>query len=547
MDCLPKCEANYVLLTPLTFLKRAASVYAARTSVVYESTRFTWGQTYERRFLQHLRLASSLCSLNVTKNGIIRIPFPFGITKSLKVSILAPNIPAMYEVHFAVPMTGAILNTINTRLSFANIATILRHSGAKVFLADCELVPLACKALEILAAASKSHAAAQVIVIDDIDSPTGARLGLLEYEELVRSGDPAYVPEEVRNEWDSITLNYRSGTTSQPKEVVLILGWEMRSAPVYLRSLPMFTDGNVLSTSKHFKRNFSNNMYQNIAHMCCTPIIFNILLEDQAPRAPRDCCPPLVCEWQARWNQLPAAEQAELKACHGISTLTLAGLDVNHLETMRNVPRDRKTTGEIGWFFTGDVGIVHPDGYVEIKDRLEDVTISGGENISSLEVESVLYQHPRVLEAAVVAMLHRGGGKNSAGELDDVEEAGIMTYCRKNLAHFMEPKKVEFMAELPENHTGKILKTQLRAVAKNLVVSDKKNVPLPFGKKKTFEEVAMGLSRYEKQEQQPVLSFSLASHFKIPWHPFSKFFFSLSLSFSPAFPDATLSPIIVTN
>ncbi|XP_039170507.1 trans-cinnamate:CoA ligase, peroxisomal-like [Eucalyptus grandis] len=179
MDCLPKCEANYVPLTPLTFLKRAASVYAARTSVVYESTRFTWGQTYERC----LRLASSLRSLNVTKNGIIRIPFPFGITKCLKVSILAPNIPATYEVHFAVPMTGAILNTINTRLSSANIATILRHSGAKVFLADCELIPLACKALEILAAAFESRAAAQVIVIDDIDSPIGARLGLLEYEE----------------------------------------------------------------------------------------------------------------------------------------------------------------------------------------------------------------------------------------------------------------------------------------------------------------------------------------------------------------------------
>ncbi|KAF8026730.1 hypothetical protein BT93_F3262 [Corymbia citriodora subsp. variegata] len=569
MDCLPKCEANYVPLTPLTFLKRAASVYADRTSIVYESTRFTWGQTHERC----LRLASSLRSLNVAKNDVV--------------SILAPNVPATYEVHFAVPMAGAILNTINTRLRAADIATILCHSRAKVFLVDCKLVPLACEALEILAASSKSGAAPWVVVIDDVNSPTGVRLGELEYEELVRSGDPAYVPEEVQDEWDPITLNYTSGTTSEPKGVVyshrgaflstlsLILGWEMRSEPVYLWSLPMFHCNGWTFTWGVAARGGTNvclrnptalDMYRNIAeqrvtHMCCAPIIFNILLEAKPDErreitapvevltggAPPPAAllqkmesvgfhvthayglteatgPALVCEWQARWNRLPAAEQAELKARQGISTLTLADVDVKHSETMRSVPRDGKTRGEIvlrgssimkgyykdpkatseafrdGWLFTGDVGVVHPDGYFEIKDRSKDVIISGGENISSVEVESVLYQHPRVREVAVVAMPHPWWGespcafvvvkKNSAGKTDDVNEAEIISYCWQKLAHFMVPKKVEFMAELPKNHAGKILKRELRAVAKNLVVSDKNNGPLPSDKKKTSKEIA---------------------------------------------------------
>ncbi|KAF8026729.1 hypothetical protein BT93_F3261 [Corymbia citriodora subsp. variegata] len=584
MDCLPKCEANYVPLTPLTFLKRAASVYADRTSVVYESARFTWGQTHERC----LRLASSLRSLNVVKNDVV--------------SILAPNVPAMYEVHFAVPMAGAVLNTINTRLNATNIATILRHSGAKVFLVDCELVPLAREALAILATAvSGSCAAPQVVVIDDIDSPTGVRLGDLEYEELVRRGDPAYVPEEVRDEWDPITLNYTSGTTSEPKGVVyshrgaylstlsLILGWEMRGEPVYLWSLPMFHCNGWTFTWGIAARGGTNvclrnptalDMYRNIAeqrvtHMCCAPIIFNILLEAK-PHERREIAAPvevltggapppaallqmmeslgfhvthayglteatgpaLVCEWQAKWDRLPAAEKAELKARQGISILTLADVDVKHADTMRSVPRDGKTMGEIvlrgssimkgyykdpeatskafrdGWFFTGDVGVVHPDGYMEIKDRSKDVIISGGENISSVEIESVLYRHPRVREAAVVAMAHPRWGespcafisvkKNSAGKTDDVKEAEIISYCRKNLPHFMVPKKVEFMADIPKNPTGKILKAQLRAVAKNFVWSENNNGPSSSSDKKTSKEVATDLSRYNPapQEQQ---------------------------------------------
>ncbi|KAG4186341.1 hypothetical protein ERO13_A08G038401v2 [Gossypium hirsutum] len=236
MDRLSKCEANYVPLTPLSFLKRAGSMYANRTSIIYENTRFTWRQTYERC----CRLASSLRSLNILNNHVV--------------SVLAPNVPAMYEMHFAVPMAGAVLNTINSRLDAKNVATILRHSEAKALFVDYQYVQLASEALRILMADSQQGQSSMplVIVIDDVDSPTGVRLGELEYEQLIQMGNPRFVPIEVQDEWDPISLNYTSGTTSEPKGVVyshrgaylstlsLILGWEMGNEPVYLWSLPMF-------------------------------------------------------------------------------------------------------------------------------------------------------------------------------------------------------------------------------------------------------------------------------------------------------------------
>ncbi|KAL3735743.1 hypothetical protein ACJRO7_024811 [Eucalyptus globulus] len=549
MDDLPKCETNHVPLTPLTFLKRAASAYANRTSVVYESARFTWRQTHERC----LRLASSLGSLDVVKNDVV--------------SILAPNVPAMYEMHFAVPMVGAVLNTINARLNAANIATILHHSGAKVFFVDCMHVLVAREALAMLSATG--YCIPLVIDIDDINSPTGVQIGDLEYEDLIQKGDLAYVPEELRDEWDPIALNYTSGTTSEPKGVVyshrgaylstlsLILGWEMRSEPVYLWTLPMYHCNGWTFTWGIAARGGTNvclrnvtalNIYRNIvAHrvtnMCCAPVIFNILL-DAEPHERREAVAPieiltggappppalilkmeslgfhithayglteatgpaLVCEWRADWNRLPPSKQARLKARQGISVLTLADVDVKDLDTMRSVPRDGKSMGEIvlrgssimkgyyknpeatakafrnGWFLTGDVGVVHRDGYVEVKDRSKDVIISGGENISSVELENVLYGHPRVLEAAVVAMPHPRWGespcafisikKNSEGETDDVKEAEILSFCRKNLPSFMVPKKVEFMPELPKTSTGKIQKFRLRALTKKMVLSE---------------------------------------------------------------------------
>ncbi|XP_057492360.1 trans-cinnamate:CoA ligase, peroxisomal-like [Actinidia eriantha] len=553
MDRLPKCEANYVPLTPLTFLKRASAVYADRTSIIYAETRFTWRQTYERC----RRLAFSLWSLNISKNNVV--------------SVLAPNIPAMYEMHFAVPMAGAVLNTINTRLDPKNIATILRHSEAKVFFVDYEYVPLAREALRLLMANLNGSMEAEssmplVVVIDDIDSPTGVRLGELEYEQLVYSGDPSFVPKEIEDEWDPIALNYTSGTTSAPKGVVyshrgaylstlsLILGWEMGSEPVYLWSLPMFhCNGWTFTwgvaarggTNVCIRNTTAREIYLNIAlhkvtHMCSAPIVFNIIL-DAKPHERRELTnpveiltggapppaallekierlgfhvvhayglteatgPALVCEWRAQWNQLSSQQQAKLKARQGISVLTLADADVKDLKTMQSVPRDGKTIGEIvlrgssimkgyfkdenatakafhqGWYATGDVGVVHPDGYMEIKDRSKDVIISGGENISSVEVEAALYRHPSVLLAAVVAMPHPRWGESPCAFVTlqknlaaAVTEADIISHCRKHLAGFMIPKKVVFMDNLPKTSTGKIQKFELRAFAKTLVVTE---------------------------------------------------------------------------
>ncbi|KAK7305633.1 hypothetical protein VNO77_43540 [Canavalia gladiata] len=557
MDNLPKCQANYTSLTPLTFLMRAAACYANRISVIHEGTRFTWAQTYDRC----RRLAFSLRALlNIARNDVV--------------SVLAPNIPAMYEMHFAVPMAGAVLNTINIRLDAKNIATILRHSEAKVFFVDYEYVPKARDALRLLMDEKptnhQNHSSSLplVIVIDDINSPTGIRLGELEYEEMVNHGNPNYVPEEIQDEWAPIALNYTSGTTSEPKGVVyshrgaylstlsLILGWEMGSEPVYLWTLPMFhCNGWTFTwgvaarggTNVCLRNTLACDIYRNIAlhnvtHMCCAPIVFNIILEAKESErceikskvqiltggAPPPASllerieslgfhvthayglteatgPALVCEWQNKWNMLPKQEQAQLKARQGVSVLTLADVDVKNLETMKSVPRDGKTMGEIvlrgsgimmgyykdpeatskvfgnGWFQTGDVGVIHPDGYLEIKDRSKDVIISGGENISSVEVENLLYRHPRVLEAAVVAMPHPRWGespcafvslkKNSSGKrVNDVTEAEIIAYCRKNLPHFMVPKMVKFLEELPKTSTGKIQKFELRVKAKAFMV-----------------------------------------------------------------------------
>lgn len=554
MDRLAKCPANYVPLTPLTFIKRASMVYSNRTSIIYDGARFTWRQTYERC----CRLAHSLRSLNVVKNDVV--------------SVLAPNIPALYEMHFAVPMAGAVLNAINTRLDAKNITTILCHSEAKVFFIDYQYVPLASEALRLMADGLKDTSSAEyamplVIVIDDIYNPTGVRLGDLEYEQLIKHGNPQYPGEELEDEWDAIALNYTSGTTSDPKGVVyshrgaflstmsLIQGWEMGTEAVYLWSLPMFhcngwtfTWGvaarggtNVCIRNTTAEEMYKSIFVHNVTHMCCAPIVFNILLEAK----PHERCeitskvniltggapppaallekmedlgfhithayglteatgPALVCEWQTKWNQLPKYQQVGLKARQGVGILTLADVDVKNKDTMESVPRDGTTMGEIvlrgssimkgyfkdeketakafqkGWFSTGDVGVIHPDGYLEIKDRSKDVIISGGENISSVELESILFKHPAILEAAVVAMPHPRWGespcafivlKEAAKRTTEIE---ILAHCRKEMSKFMVPKKVEFVKELPKTGTGKVQKVELRKIAKTLKISENK-------------------------------------------------------------------------
>ncbi|KAK9074854.1 hypothetical protein SSX86_003173 [Deinandra increscens subsp. villosa] len=582
MNRLAKCPANYVPLTPLTFIKRASMVYSGRPSVIYAGVSFTWRQTYERC----CRLAYSLRSLNVVKNDVV--------------SVLAPNVPALYEMHFAVPMAGAVLNAINTRLDAKNIATILQHSEAKVFFIDYQYVPLASDALRLLVASSKDGSSAMplVIVIDDIDKPTGVRLGNLEYEQLIHHGDPEYTGEDLGDEWDAIALNYTSGTTSEPKGVVyshrgaflstmsLIQGWEMSTEAVYLWSLPMFhCNGWTFTwgvaarggTNVCIRNTSAEEMYKSISkhkvtHMCCAPIVFNILLEAK----PQERCeikskvniltggapppaallekmenlgfhithayglteatgPALVCEWQTKWDQLPIDQQARLKERQGVGILTLADVDVKNKETMESVPHDGITMGEIvlrgssimkgylkdeketanafkkGWFLTGDVGVIHPDGYLEIKDRSKDVIISGGENISSVELESILFKHPAILEVAVVAMPHPRWGESPCAfvvlKKTDTTEAEILAYCRKTMSKFMVPKKIEFVKELPKTGTGKILKVELRKVAKTLKISENTCAT----NKRSEKEIHFDQTRYHQDElhdQDKVLAMS---------------------------------------
>ncbi|XP_078151222.1 trans-cinnamate:CoA ligase, peroxisomal-like isoform X1 [Carex rostrata] len=570
-NSLPKNDANFAQLTPLTFIHRAASAYGDLTSVVYDNTKFTWKQTYDRC----LRLAAWLQSFGIKKNDVV--------------SILAPNVPALYESHFGVPMAGAVLNTINTRLNASAIAGILCHSEAKILFVDHQLLSLANEALSLL---TTPHPV--LVVIGEVSSAKIYASPGLEYEQVLALADVvAFPPVPVTNEWDAIALNYTSGTTSEPKGVVyshrgaylstmtLLLQWGVGLQPVYLWSLPMFHCNGWTFTWGMAARGGTNvcirsptarDMYHAISsygvtHMCGAPVLFTTLLQ-ASPTERRPLTRPvsmltggapppafllesierlgfrithayglteatgvaLVCEWQEAWDHLPASERAQLKARQGLGALSLAGADVKDKETMQSVPSDGITQGEIclrgssimkgyfknkketdeafkdGWFLTGDVGVKHPDGYIEIKDRSKDVIISGGENISSVEVETALYRHPMVLEVAVVAMPHPHWGetpcafialkKEYASNEVGIEEEDIISYCRDKMSHYMVPRKVVFLQEIPKNATGKAQKVLLREVAKGLKVgTKKKNHEEQVMKKKNHEEQVMVMSR----------------------------------------------------
>ena len=526
---LNKNSANYATLSPLSFLARVADIYPEYPSVIYGTTRFQWLQTKQRC----TRLASALSKI--------------GVSKDQTVAIMAPNIPAMYEAHFGIPASGAVLNSINTRLDAATIAYILKHSEARVLIADTEYSETVAKALATL------DNPPIVIDIEDESVTTGNRLGTIEYEDFLNTGDTDFQWITPEDEWDAISLNYTSGTTGKPKGVVYhhrgaymnalsnITGWEMSEHPRYLWTLPMFhcngwcfpwslaaiAGVSICSRSVSGSGIYAAIKDHRVTHLCGAPIVLNLIINTEASeqfkpdytvRVMTAAAPPpasilqamedrgfhmthvygltetygpaVMCAWKSEWDSLTADKRAELKSRQGVRYQVLENLDVLDPETMRPVPRDGSTVGEImfggnivmkgyfknpeetqrafagGWFHSGDLAIVDEDGYLRITDRSKDVIISGGENISSIEIENTLYAHPAVLEAAVVAMPDEKWGETpcafvvlKTGEV--VSEADLIAWCRDRLAHFKCPSR-EVFTELPKTSTGKIQKFQLR-------------------------------------------------------------------------------------
>jgi fatty-acyl-CoA synthase len=532
---LDKTPANFVPLSPLSFLERTAAVYPNLTSAVYEGGVFTWGQTYERC----RRFASFLA-----KRGIGR-----GDT----VAAMLPNIPAMNEVHFAVPMTGAVLNTLNIRLEANTIAFQLDHGGAKIILVDPEFAGVITEALALMTGPKPL-----VIDVDDAAFPGGKRIGQLEYEEAVSQGDPGFAATLPHDEWDAIALSYTSGTTGNPKGVVThhrgaylnavsnILAGNLGQHPVYLWTLPMFhCNGwcfpwtvaaaagiNVCLRKVDPAKIFELIAKHGVTHMAGAPIVYNTLINAaDAPKAAATrpvvgliagAAPPVavlegaesigiklthvygltetygpasVCAEQPGWDDLPADARAQMKRRQGVSYPLQEDVTVIDPETMQEVPRDGETIGEVmfrgnivmkgylknekatkeafagGWFHTGDLGVLDEQGYVIIKDRSKDIIISGGENISSVEVEDVLYKHPAVLFAAVVAKPDAKWGEVPCAflELKDnasATEAEIIAFCRAHMPGFKTPKAVVF-GPIPKTSTGKIQKFMLRDQVKS--------------------------------------------------------------------------------
>lgn len=533
---LGRRDANYVPVTPIDFLVRAAEVYGERLAIVHGDVRRTWAETYTRA----RQLASALAQA--------------GVARGDTVAALLPNIPAMVEAHFGVPMAGAVLNTINTRLDIASVLFMLRHGEAKVLIVDTEYADLAQRAaLEV--------PGLKIVSVADAMPADPARFACAtDYEAFVAGGDPDHAWTLPADEWDAIALNYTSGTTGDPKGVVYhhrgaylaaisnILEWDMPKHAVYLWTLPMFhcngwcfpwavaarAGVNVCLRKFDAKTVFDLIRRERVTHYCGAPIVQSAIANAPAElregidhtvhamvagAAPAPAViakmkeigfdllhvygltevygPATVCAKQAHWDDLPDDERARLNARQGVRYHLEAGATVLDPDTMAPVPADGETLGEImfrgnicmkgylknpkatdeafhgGWFHTGDLGVLTPDGYIRIKDRRKDIIISGGENISSIEVEDALYRHPAVAVAAVVAMPDPKWGEVPCAfvELRDgasATEEEIVAHCRQLLAGFKVPKAVRF-GELPKTSTGKIQKFQLR----NAVGSDK--------------------------------------------------------------------------
>ncbi|WP_342236369.1 acyl-CoA synthetase [Inquilinus sp. OTU3971] len=531
---LDRNAANYVPLTPISFLGRAALAHPDRTAVVYGEVKRSWRETAERC----RRLASALSHRGIGKNDTV--------------AVMAPNIPEAFEATYGVPMAGAVLCALNTRLDAGAIAFQLRHSETRVLLADREYAAVVRAALAQLDAPP--------LVVDIVDPAVpGEPVGGLTYEDLLAEGDPAYAGMMPGDEWDAVALNYTSGTTGDPKGVVThhrgaylnalgnVVTWAMPHHPVYLWTLPMFhcngwcfpwTITAMAGTHVCLRRVAARDIYAAIAdhgvtHLCGAPIVMGMLLNapagerrdfPQSVQMMTAASPPpatvlegmarlgikvthvygltevygpaVVCDWKPEWDALPAGEQARLKSRQGLPYVVQEGLMVADPDSLAPVPPDGETLGEVfmrgnitmkgylknpsatakafagGWFHTGDLGVMHPDGYIELKDRSKDIIISGGENISTIEVEGVLYRHPAVLEAAVVARPDEKWGETPCafvtlrpGAKATPEE--IIAFSRQHLAGFKCPKTVVF-GELPKTSTGKIQKFVLRDRARAL-------------------------------------------------------------------------------
>ncbi|MCH6582626.1 MAG: acyl-CoA synthetase [Gammaproteobacteria bacterium] len=533
---LGQVGANYVPLTPLSFLQRSSTVYPDKTAVIHGDQRYSYHEFADRC----RRLAGALAA--------------HGIGRGDTVSVMAPNIPAMLEAHYGVPMTGAVLNALNYRLDAATISFILDHAQTKVLITDREFSETISQVIK-----NVKHP----LLVIDIDDPLyegGELLGECDYESFLMRGEPDFGGPPLEDEWQAISLNYTSGTTGNPKGVVYhhrgaylnalgqILAFKLSESSIYLWTLPMFhcngwtyTWGVTAAAGTHVCLRrvdpaliFPMIKQYGVTHMCGAPIVLNMLVHAPAEQrvdfgrtvdvATGGAAPPskviagmedlgfrvthlygltetygpaTVCAWQHAWDELDLETRTSMMARQGVAYHTLEDIMIADPKTMEPVPSDGKTMGELmirgntamkgylknpnatneafrgGWFHTGDLGVRHPNGYVEIKDRAKDVIISGGENVSSLEVEEMLYRHPSIMEAAVVARPDEYWGETACAfvtlkpDVGDVTAEDIIAWCRERLAKFKSPKHVVF-GPLPKTPTGKIQKFVLRDKAKEL-------------------------------------------------------------------------------